>query len=133
MLLTKSSFYWCAEFSLSRTCNSLICRILQIWRTAAARKFHPDHFLILYRPDLWSVFSFLWGEIEGKTTNLQYRRESGFFAFSTVFSSHRVQILRRVKVAGFSIGEVKVVETHFNIRPFDFLPLKMKFSDHDIL
>ncbi len=94
---------------------------------------HPDHFFDSLPTIPLDVFFVFVGEIKVKITNLQYRRESGFFAFATVFFSHRAQILRRVKVVGFSIGEVKVVETHFEIRPFDFLSRKMKFSVYDIL
>ena len=44
--------------------------------------------------------------------HLQCRRESSVFAFPSVFPMISRQILRRVEVVGFSIGEAKVGETH---------------------
>ena len=44
--------------------------------------------------------------------HLQRRRESTVFAFPSVFPMISRQILRGVEVAGFSIGEAKVGETH---------------------
>ena len=59
-------------------------------------------------------------DFEVELVHLQRRRESTVFAFPSVFSMISRQILRRAEVAGFSIGEAKVGETHRKIRPLDF-------------
>ena len=51
-------------------------------------------------------------DFEVKLAHLQCRRESSVFAFPSVFPMISRQILRRVEVVGFSIGEAKVGETH---------------------
>ena len=59
-------------------------------------------------------------DFEAELVFLQCRRESTVFAFPSVFPMISRQILRRAEVAGFSIGEAKVGETHRKIRPLDF-------------
>ena len=51
-------------------------------------------------------------DFELELGHLQRRRESTVFAFPSVFPMISRQILRGVEVAGFSIGEAKVGETH---------------------
>ena len=51
-------------------------------------------------------------DFEVELAHLQCRRESSVFAFPSVFPMISRQILRRVEVVGFSIGEAKVGETH---------------------
>ena len=51
-------------------------------------------------------------DFEAELVHLQRRRESTVFAFPSVFSMISRQILRGAEVAGFSIGEAKVGETH---------------------
>ena len=51
-------------------------------------------------------------DFEAELVFLQCRRESTVFAFPSVFPMISRQILRRAEVAGFSIGEAKVGETH---------------------
>ena len=59
-------------------------------------------------------------DFEVELVHLQRRRESTVFAFPSVFPMISRQILRGAEVAGFSIGEAKVGETHRKIRPLDF-------------
>ena len=59
-------------------------------------------------------------DFEVELVHLLRRRESTVFAFPSVFPMISRQILRGVEVAGFSIGEAKVGETHREIRPLDF-------------
>ena len=51
-------------------------------------------------------------DFEVELAHLQCWRESSVFAFPSVFPMISRQILRRVEVVGFSIGEAKVGETH---------------------
>ena len=51
-------------------------------------------------------------DFEVELAHLQCRRESTVFAFPSVFPMISRQILRGAEVAGFSIGEAKVGETH---------------------
>ena len=57
-------------------------------------------------------FFVLGADFEVELVHLQRRRESTIFAFPSVFPMISRQILRRVEVVGFSIGEAKVGETH---------------------
>ena len=73
---------------------------------------HPDHFLDS-PPTGPPVGFFVFGaDFEVELAHLQCRRESSVFAFPSVFPMISRQILRRVEVVGFSIGEAKVGETH---------------------
>lgn len=72
----------------------------------------PDHFFDS-PPTGPPVGFFVFGaDFEVKLAHLQCRRESSVFAFPSVFPMISRQILRRVEVVGFSIGEAKVGETH---------------------
>ena len=51
-------------------------------------------------------------DFEAELVHLQRWRESTVFAFSSVFAMISRQILWGAEVAGFSIGEAKVGETH---------------------
>ena len=80
----------------------------------------PDHFENS-PPTGPPVGFFVFGaDFEVELAYLQRRRESTVFAFPPVFPMISRQILRGVEVAGFSIGEAKVGETHRKIRPLDF-------------
>ncbi len=80
----------------------------------------PDHFENT-PPTGPSVSFFVSGaDFEAELVHLQRRRESTVFAFTAVFPMISRQILRGAEVAGFSIGEAKVGETHRKIRPLDF-------------
>ena len=73
---------------------------------------YPDHFFDS-PPTGPPVGFFVFGaDFEVKLAHLQCRRESSVFAFPSVFPMISRQILRRVEVVGFSIGEAKVGETH---------------------
>ena len=73
---------------------------------------HSDHFLDS-PPTGPPVGFFVFGaDFEVELAHLQCRRESSVFAFPSVFPMISRQILRRVEVVGFSIGEAKVGETH---------------------
>ena len=64
-------------------------------------------------PTVLLVGFFVFGaDFEVELAHLQCRRESSVFAFPSVFPMISRQILRRVEVVGFSIGEAKVGETH---------------------
>ena len=56
------------------------------------------------------------------------RREFQIFAFPTVFPRGKRHILRWVQDAVLSIGERQDGETHSQIRPVDFYPLRQPFS-----
>ena len=72
----------------------------------------PDHFLDSPPTGPPVGFFVFWVDFELELGHLQRRRESTVFAFPSVFPMISRQILRGVEVAGFSIGEAKVGETH---------------------
>ena len=72
----------------------------------------PDHFLDSPPTGLLVGFFVFGADFEVELAHLQCRRESSVFAFPSVFPMISRQILRRVEVVGFSIGEAKVGETH---------------------
>ena len=82
---------------------------------AIGREFEPrrvHHFENSPPTGLLVGFFVFGADFESELVNLQRRRESSIFAFPSVFPMISRQILRRVEVVGFSIGEAKVGETH---------------------
>ena len=90
---------------------------------AIGREFEPrrvHHFENSPPTGLLVGFFVFGADFETELVLLQCRRESTVFAFPSVFPMISRQILRGAEVAGFSIGEAKVGETHRKIRPLDF-------------
>ena len=87
-------------------------RQFEVERIFLKNKKMVDHFLDS-PPTGPPVGFFVFGaDFEVELAHLQCRRESSVFAFPSVFPMISRQILRRVEVVGFSIGEAKVGETH---------------------
>ena len=87
-------------------------RLFEVERIFLKNKKMLDHFFDS-PPTGPPVGFFVFGaDFEVKLAHLQCRRESSVFAFPSVFPMISRQILRRVEVVGFSIGEAKVGETH---------------------
>ena len=87
-------------------------RHFEVERIFLENKKMLDHFLDS-PPTGPPVGFFVFGaDFEVELAHLQCRRESSVFAFPSVFPMISRQILRRVEVVGFSIGEAKVGETH---------------------
>ena len=87
-------------------------RLFEVERIFLKNKKMLDHFFDS-PPTGPPVGFFVFGaDFEVELAHLQCRRESSVFAFPSVFPMISRQILRRVEVVGFSIGEAKVGETH---------------------
>ena len=87
-------------------------RHFEVERIFLENKKMVDHFLDSPPTGLLVGFFVSGADFEAKLGHLQCRRESTIFAFPFVFPMISRQILRGAEVAGFSIGEAKVGETH---------------------